>query len=430
MSTRLTRLVLVGSVLVHGVAQAQRPVLANEATFGAPAGDVLVHYATTGADAVPIADANTDGVPDFVAEVAAAAELAIDHYAMLGFRRPLPDGALGGDGRVDIYLRDLDAADGNAGVDSCAYERCVGFAVAENDYAGYAYPSITEGIRSVVPHEVFHLVQYAYSDAQPANWTEGSAVWAVEHLYGDGNGDFERFLPAFITRSYRPFERAAGGFGDAYPYGAALWPYFLEQRFGADVVVAAWTGCDDTNFLEATELALVARGSTLDAAWTELTRWNVFTGPRAAAGGYPAALAWREPPREPAIASTGMIYIEGMSARYVPIVLAARSHVEVSSTVRVAAWLVADGAGLADGIELAREEAVLAATLDAGTYTLVVTGLARGTITTPVTIAITEPVEDAGGCSATHPAHGMIWLLSVSSAVAARRRRRTPSRRP
>jgi hypothetical protein len=124
-----------------------------------------------------------------------------------------------------------------------------------------------------------------------------------------------------------------------------------------------------------------------------------------------------------------MVYVEGMSARYVPLVLAARSRVEVSSTVRVAGWLVADGAGLADGIELAREDAVLAATVDAGTYTLVVTGLARGTITTAVHIAITEPVED-GGCSATPPAHGLIWLFSVSLAVAARRRRRTRARHP
>jgi len=44
-------------------ASAQRPALAGESTFGAPDGEILVHYATSGADAVPVADINADGVP-------------------------------------------------------------------------------------------------------------------------------------------------------------------------------------------------------------------------------------------------------------------------------------------------------------------------------------------------------------------------------
>src|SRR4029079_1581887 len=128
----------------------QGEALAGEKTFGVAGGDVLVHSATTGADAVPPTDRDTNGVPDFVDEVAATAEQALDHFLALGFRRPLDDGALGGDGRIDIYLRNLNASDGNAGTDSCTDKHCVGFIAAENDYAGYSYPSITEGIRSVV----------------------------------------------------------------------------------------------------------------------------------------------------------------------------------------------------------------------------------------------------------------------------------------
>jgi uncharacterized protein (TIGR03382 family) len=417
-------------------AHAARPVLADEATFGQAGGDALVHYATSGVDAAPAADANTDGVPDFVAEVAANAELALDHFLALGFRRPLDDGALGGDGRIDLYLRNLNGADGSTSSDSCVGNRCIGYVVAENDYVGYSYSSITEAIRSVVPHEMFHLVQNTYSSSQPSTWTEGSAVWAVENLFGTGNNDFERFLPAFVTRSFRPFERSVAGFGDAYPYGAALWPYFLEHRFGVDVVVAAWVASEQAPFLDAVEAALASVGSSVDAAWIEMTRWNGFTGSRAALGPYPGsadAAAWPEVPWEPAIAASGTVYVEGLSARYVPLTVADRSRLALKpgNNIRIAAWLVSDGQGFPDGVELAADRTTLAATIDAGAYTLVVTGLSQRAAATAVAVTIDPagPDDDGGGggCStaAASPAAAALPMVLVWLVPALSRRRRS-----
>lgn len=425
--------VVVACLAFPAVASAERPALAGEASYGVTGGDILVHYATTGVDAAPTADGNGDGVPDFVAEVATTAEQALDHFLALGYRRPLADGALGGDNRIDIYLADLIGADGSAPSDSCTANRCIGFAVAENDYAGYSYSSITEAIRSVVPHELFHLIQNTYSNAQPASWSEASAVWAVENLYGTGNNDFERFLPSFVTRSYRPFERPSGGFGDAYPYGAALWPYFLEKRFSASVVRAAWEASETQVFLGAFEAALGPQGSSVDAAWTEMTRWNLFTGPRAALGRYPAtAVSWPVVPFEAPISDQGKIFIEGLSARYVPITLAARDQVTVSPTggIRVVAWLVPDGAGLDGGIELSGSPTELAAEVDAGSYMLVVTGLQRMIIATAVNITVGDPPpndddgdDDGGGCT-TSPSSGTTSLVLVAGMLLRRRRRR------
>jgi hypothetical protein len=395
-------------------AHAQRPALAGENTFGVTGGDVLVHYATTGVDAVPMADANVNGVPDFVDEVAATAELALDHYLALGFRRPAGDGALGGDGRIDLYLRNLNAADGNTSTDDCSGTQCSGYMVAENDYARFGYPSVTEGIRSVVPHELFHLVQNTYSSTQPSTWTEGSAVWAVENLYGDGNSDFERFLPAFVTRSFRPFERPVGGFGDSYPYGAALWPYFLEHRYGVDLVVSTWAGCETAGFLDAANGSLARTGGTVDEAWIDFTRWNLFTGPSATRGEYPAAGAWPSIPREPAISDHGTIYVEGVSARYVPITSAAPFQITLSApTIKIAAWIVADDGRLADGIDLAPDGATLSASAPAGSYTLVVTGLSRNSITTAVDVALGPPDSGGGGCSSSATPPGALLVLVV-----------------
>jgi MYXO-CTERM domain-containing protein len=414
-------------------ARAARPVLASEATYGLAGGDVLVHYATTGADAAPAADADADGVPDFVESVAQIAEAGLDQLVALGFRRPIAD-TLGGDARIDIYLQDLISADGSAGTDSCTGSRCIGYVVAENDYAGYGYSSIEEGIRSVVPHEIFHLIQNAYSAGQPSSWTEGSAVWAVEQLYGAGNSDFERFLPSFLQRSFRPFERAPAGFGDGYAYGAALWPYFLAHRFEPRAIVDAWQACETAEFLEAAAVAVASRGGSLEAAFVEFTRWNLFTGPRAAGGGYPDAAAWPTVPLEPVTADAARIFVEGLSARYLPITVgeAPRVTVRPPAGFRLAAWLVPSGGSLADGVELEEQDGVLAASVPAGSYTLVVTGLSRNTIATAVEVELTpelaEPPGDGdGGCSAGPGSAGRGhagWLLVLGAIGAAGRRQR------
>jgi len=416
-------------------AEAARPTLTGEATFGAPGGEALVHYATSGGDAPLATDGNHDGVPDFVAEVATTAEAALQHFIALGFRRPLADGALGGDGRIDLYLRDLVSADGNAGIDACTGARCVGYIASENDFAGYSYGSLTEGIRAVVPHELFHLVQDAYASGQPASWTEGSAVWAVEHLYGAGNSDFERFLPAFITRSYRPFEREVGGFGDGYPYGAALWPYFLEQRYGVGAVVAAWRASEARAFLDACDAALADFDATTDAAWTEMTRWNAFTGSHAAGGGYGDASAWPEAPREPALttaAPSATLYLEGMSARYVPVSVTERAELRVTSRAKLVAWTVAAGQGVEQGRELSAAVDARARVLEPGDYTLVITGLDRGAITTAVMLALGAPPpdDDGGGCTAARSSSRSSRAASallVLAALAWTRRRATRS---
>src|SRR6185503_14232584 len=108
----------------------------------------------------------------------------------------------------------------------------------------------------------------------------------------------------------------------------------------------------DPDFLDAADVALTARGSSLADAFTELTRWNLFTGSRAARGDYPDASAWSEVPTEPPFTSAmTTVGIEGLSARYVPVILPADLDREIvvspagDRTMR--AWVVPFTGGLA-----------------------------------------------------------------------------------
>src|SRR5690606_35560108 len=95
-------------------------------------------------------------------------EVLAAYVGRLGFRAPLADGSLldnGGDARFDVYLLDFGgSADGSFRVDACGQDgalptQCAGFMVQENDFAGYAYPSVRYANRLLAAHELFHAVQ-------------------------------------------------------------------------------------------------------------------------------------------------------------------------------------------------------------------------------------------------------------------------------
>ena len=80
---------------------------------------------------------------------------------------------------------------------------CFGFALIENDFAGFAYPTPLLGLKTVVSHELFHGIQNAYDSEQDSRWSEGSAVWAEEIAFPEQD-DYERFVSAFLEKPSRP----------------------------------------------------------------------------------------------------------------------------------------------------------------------------------------------------------------------------------
>jgi hypothetical protein len=398
-------------------------------------------------------DTDASGVPDFVEEVALRGDESLAAFATAGFRAPLGDDTLGGDDRVDIYLKNLAGADGHfepdAGSCQTAPRRCAGSVTMENDFAGYPYPSTSIGIRVLTSHELFHAVQNAYDAEQPLAWMEGSAVWAEEYVYPEQD-DFELLVAGFIAKMFRPFERPGGGFGDPYPYGAGLWPYFLVERHGVEGVRGIWERCGTAatpDFLAAAAAELAARGDTLEAAWIELARWIALTGDFATGEGFPEPERLGEPRREsPIIGSGAMIVgIEGMSARYVPLALTGTTRVEVrAGGAPVALDVVGHGEPI-EVVRLAGDGGLAALQLvevrgpaTTITVTIVVTGATRGAAVEEVMLAVSPDLEppdpmmpppdpepdDDGGCSSAPGAGLALALASIPLARFSRRARR------
>lgn len=269
-------------------------------SWDTPEGGVRVWYTASGEDA-PNDDSTIEaGVPDAVVFAGRAAEDALAGYAAMGFLPPVGDathGACasnGGDGKLDVYLVHFPGADGAAPTDVCDTganaDTCAGFILVKSKLG--AYGSDEEGMKVIVPHELFHLVQAAYDYAGFEGWfSEGTAQWAAKSIYPETT-DLESFLPGYFSQINRSIDSPPGGAVAAFLYGTAVWPVYLDTRFGSDTIRAVFDelATSEETVLASTDKVLAStQQSTIAAELLTFGAWNAATGDRAGEGGYPDA---------------------------------------------------------------------------------------------------------------------------------------------
>jgi hypothetical protein len=162
----------------------------------------------------------------------------------MGFRPPPHDGRHGGDGRFDVYLKEL-GSQGLYGYCAPEYrlpgQRQVasGYCVLDDDFARRQYgerPKVS--LRVTAAHEFFHAVQFGYDFTEDPWLLESTATWMEERV-ADGADDNRRYL------AYGQLARPGSSLDLFDPTGFhqygnwTFWEY-LGTRFGNDVVRAVW----------------------------------------------------------------------------------------------------------------------------------------------------------------------------------------------
>ncbi|HEX2870278.1 MAG TPA: MXAN_6640 family putative metalloprotease [Polyangiaceae bacterium] len=377
-----------------------------EVTFyDSASGRARIHYALAGTHAPPAASTLEDGVPDAVVVAAEAAEAALDKFGALGYRAPLSDAdspcsSNGDSDAVDVYLLNFAAADGQAVPDACEAglpRRCSGYIVVENDFKRGGYANTAEGLRTVVPHELFHLVQNAYDADVERWWAEGSAQWADKQVYPELK-DLERFLPDYFESPWRPLNVPPNGVITNFLYATAIWPVFLGERFDAELVREVYEGLGpDADVLPATDAALQKRGSSLAEEFLQFAAYNAATGKRAPdSGGYVDAASYPLVSLKALTSSDGELVSEvgsGLGAFYYS--LDAQTPLELSleaDRAREAALLVP----LVDGRPRLDAAKPLPATLE-GPGIVVVAGQSLLRTDAPFTLRGKAPSSEPGG---------------------------------
>lgn len=461
------------SMLSLPEAAAQRPTEGGLFAFDAgdtveswdePGGLIRVHFSVAGPNVTILTDDDADGIPDYAQDIATtAAEVLTFYQTQLGLRLPASEqdlglDPLGGNFALDVYLVDFGlSADGSFGLDGCdeSPRRCAGFLVIENDFAGYSYPSLRVAIDVLTSHELFHGVQYAYSDDVPRWISEGTAVWA-EKQWDDDSEDFLRFARAYFSDMGRSIDRPPSGPVPIFAYSAGLWFDFLTTRYDESVINGLLEGLaagpPDADAAEVLE-TVIGGAEELRDSWIEFSAWNLATGSRvgtAESYDYAAELSGVSAKVEGSsidddnrffpLATTyyrldhagGQVWFGAEEAA--PELSFALFPVEGGEQdgplgAAVATWSAesASSAPVADGADL-----------DAGGYWLVGTLPARADQSTRLRFCLgdeasaTECAAQDGGCSASAGSSGStaLFLLLLSALFIATRRRSTMSAVP
>lgn len=233
-----------------------------------------LHYRTTQPDA-PL------GWPDpaFLDVAAAACEKAWNTYHLVqGWPRSPRDGREGGDPRIDVYILDLGwGIYGYALHEELKKQRGkTGFIVVDNDYAGFNATEPLNALRTTIAHEYHHLVQFGFGYDPEAGWFMEQMATMEEAQVFPEIRDLDAYLPVHAEHPHRRLDLCNGSF----EYGTWLWPRFLEEHWGWELLISVWEtwGAGQRSMKEVLGQELADAGSSLNEAFLEWTIWNAFRG--------------------------------------------------------------------------------------------------------------------------------------------------------
>ena len=201
-----------------------------------------MHWTNTGPDAPPPADAApADGRPDYVdAMLDAFAQAHATEVGVLGWADPPSDGTNGGDARTDVYLENVGASGlyGSATREPNGSETAA-YLTLDNDYAAADFPSyggnFLAPLQVTAAHEYNHALQFGYDPIADLWMSESTATWMEEKVF-PAVDDYHFYMSSWAGLPALPITE----FDNDKVYGSAIWNHWLDRRFGADVIRAAW----------------------------------------------------------------------------------------------------------------------------------------------------------------------------------------------
>ncbi|HEX6679263.1 MAG TPA: hypothetical protein VF063_01325 [Gaiellaceae bacterium] len=277
----------------------------------------VVHYVTSGPQAPALTDADGNGVPDYVEQVGAAADVALLYYERHGFKQPLPDTA-GPDTKPDIYIDTLPAG-------------VLGFTLKQAHAEGGTFVLVSPtldtttskpngGVDITVAHELFHLIQFSYlaGDKVPTWAFEGSATAMSTRVFPQAQ---DRLITAYLNDWLKtPWVSLDDERGScAHCYGGAWWWLYLTglspkvlPRYLSDLAADQARGASTT--LGVTELDKALRSTGRGSLEHVFTRFSLNLYRRGLPLGNPFSLKSSTRPRKVSIRA-----VSGLSTHYVPV---------------------------------------------------------------------------------------------------------------
>lgn len=280
--------------------------LQSSETYQSPDGNFTIHYETSGNHAVSQEDTNNNGIPDYVEEVAAAADSSYRHeVGTLGYTDPILQGQT-----YDIEIVNLEVIYGQT-ISTGTGDTYIQI---ENDFAeGFPPNDDPEGnqigaIKVTVAHEFKHAIQYEASQWQgeTEDWLEMDATLMEEVVYDNVNDYYN-----YIIWDSSIFNNPGGGF---YPgsYEHITWALFFEEQYGSQFWVDVWKVIKNNPSITMVDAMTQQLGGSnaFDQSYIESQLWHYASGRNAAQGfGFEERQHYPTPP----VSSSGNVFTKDFS---------------------------------------------------------------------------------------------------------------------
>ncbi len=249
----------------------------DRVTFYSPMGWFQLSYLTVGPNAVPSADSNSNGTPDFVEWCADY----LDHswqteIVDMGFIAPY----VASGSAYYISFEDMPyygyTTIQNAGLGQTRI-------VLHNDFFGFPNNDDPDGnqkgaAKVTCAHEFKHASQYKGSRWTEGGWVEVDATWAEEAVFPETN-DYHNYIAYTGSPLYSPsYSLDYGGSGS---YEDCIWQQYMSEVHGNQIIVDLWdwrvtnTG---QSMLNSYRYWLQQYGSDLEDGFAEFIQFNNLTG--------------------------------------------------------------------------------------------------------------------------------------------------------
>lgn len=187
-----------------------------------------------------------DSPPDqaWVQRTLSVMETVYARTVAMGWKPPASDGTRGGNGKLDVYLKDIGRT---ANYGYCIQEsrissrpaRATSYCVLDNDFAARQFggQDPVKSLMATAAHEFFHAVQFNMDFLEDVWMMESTATWMEERIFDEVNDNRQYLRASQIARPRVPLDRVdlAGR-----QYGAWVFWEYLSRRYGNKVVLSVW----------------------------------------------------------------------------------------------------------------------------------------------------------------------------------------------
>ncbi len=210
-----------------------------------------IHYSATPGDtnAVPPADGDGNGIPDYVDSVMINLEFVRSFELNdIGFIAPPPDSAHGGNSKYDVYIQNMSlygqvvpetSIGDNPNSSETELNAYTSYMLIENNFFGFANTGY-ENIRVTLAHEYFHSIQFGYDGFEALWLKEGTASWIEDEVFDNINDNYQYLTKWFKTPWVSLDADNNAVSNSSYYYGSWIFFRYLSEHLGASIVRTIW----------------------------------------------------------------------------------------------------------------------------------------------------------------------------------------------